>query len=306
MKKITLVLSLLVASAGVVNSQSFSELSPGTTVVQQSSAPTVITSQRGIMALVSYDDRADFESDYTGTLVNEDFAGGPGSGAITPCGPEVSSAGDGCFGPGVLVDGFNVTADSGGDVIYIGTGAIGNTIPLVGANTFADTTILTFEPEGAYAAGFDLFVSGVTNADISVFDTTGALLDIFTVTNTPDTENFFGLISDVAMGKIEMKGEADAGELFGNLVFGNDALSVADNSLSGFNFYPNPTANVVNLSAAKNIQSVVLFNLLGQKVMNVKINATSSRLDMGALNTGTYLMQVTVDGQTGIYKVTKK
>ncbi len=306
MKKFTTILGCFIATIGVMNAQSFSEVSPGTVMVQESSTPSVISSQRGINALTSYDDRVDFEADYPGVLINEDFSGGPGPGAITPCGPEISSAGDGCFGAGVLVDGFNVTADSGGDVIYIGVGAIGNTITLVGANTFADTTILTFEPDGAYAVGFDLFVSGVPNAELSVFDTSGGFLDIFNVTNTPDTQNFFGLISDIAIGKIEIKGEADAGELFGNLSFGNDALSVADNTLAGFNFYPNPTTGMINLQANKNIESVTLFSLLGQKVMSVNVGATTSDINLGALATGTYVMQVVVDGKTGSYKITKK
>src|SRR5690606_23209203 len=50
------------------------------------------------------------------------------------------------------------------------------------------------------------------------------LLDSFTVVNTPDTENFFGVISDVAIGKIEFAGEADAGELLGNMAFGTDPV----------------------------------------------------------------------------------
>src|SRR5690554_3296461 len=305
MKKITFILSCIIASVGM-NAQSYSDLLSGTTPINQSTTPTIIKSQRGVAAIVSYDDRADFEAAYTGTLVNEDFAGGPGAGQIIPCGPMVSSAGDGCFGPGVLVDGFNITANSGGDVIYIGAGAIGNISTLMGANTFADTTILTSTPDGAYAAGFDFFVSGEANSQIIVYDTSDVLIDVFDLTNIPDTENFFGVISDVAIGKMEMVGANDSGELFGNLSFGNDALGVQNNSLAGFNYYPNPTTGALNLSANKNIDSVSLYNLLGQKVLSTKIGATSSDINLGGLARGTYVMEVTVEGKTGTYKITKK
>lgn len=84
-----------------------------------------------------------------------------------------------------------------------------------------------------------------------------------------------------------------------------DALGVADNSLAGFNYYPNPANEVMHLSAAKNIESVTVYNLLGQKVMATTIGAISSDLNLSGLAAGTYMMKVTVDGQTGTYKIIK-
>lgn len=306
MKKITTILGCLIATVAIMNGQSYSELTAGTAATQQSTSASLITSQLRTAGVISFNDRGDFDDDYAGVLINEDFSGGPGAGQIIPCGPVISSAGDGCFAAGVLEDGFNITASSGDDVIYIGTGAIGNSITLVGANTFADRTILNFSPAGVYAAGFDFFVSGETNAEITVYDTGGNLLDGFILSNTPDTINFFGVISDVAIGTIEMAGELDSGELFGNLAFGLDALSVQDNSLAGFNFYPNPTTGVLNLSANKNIESVSIFSLLGQKIMTTKIAAASSDINLSGLSSGTYIMEVTVEGKIGTFKITKK
>lgn len=93
----------------------------------------------------------------------------------------------------------------------------------------------------------------------------------------------------------------------GVYIWGGDCgvLSVADNALSGFNYYPNPTNEVMHLSAAKNIESVAVYNLLGQKVMTTIIGATSSDLNLSGLATGTYVMKVTVEGQTGTYKIVK-
>ncbi len=521
MKKITLILGCLIGSIGLMNAQNARTISdlPNTTnnpehyqgdpvtttatvnyekptnaqgfsdfvstpthTVTKTHNNTIISYNRGATGVTPYSDRSVFQAAYSGTLISEDFSGGPGAGAIQPCGPVISSAGDGCFAAGVLEDGFSVTVKtSGNETIYIGAGAVGNTSTLVGANTFNDTTVLNFAPNGAYAAGMDLFVSGVTNADLRVYDTGGNLLDSFTLTNTPDTENFVGVISDVAIGKIEMQGAADSGELFGNLDFGTDPiggggaceeenpndftfengtncssaasfktandltvavnesftltnitasifanggimnvdvfyyddaaglpgtqigaeasvtidsqtvignnfgydvnevelsvspfvfvgqpavtttywiqlsvtdgsasgnvfwlitsssmvgnptalfdagwtiydpafdgvyiwegqcdpLSVADNEIAGFNYYPNPTNDVMHISATKNIESVAVYNLLGQKVITSTIGATSSDLNLSGLTAGAYIMKVTVEGKTGTYKILK-
>ncbi|WP_026449828.1 T9SS type A sorting domain-containing protein, partial [Aequorivita capsosiphonis] len=82
-------------------------------------------------------------------------------------------------------------------------------------------------------------------------------------------------------------------------------LSVADNTLGGFTFYPNPTSGSLSLSSVSNIDSVAIYNLLGQKVMDVKVEATTSEINISGLNTGTYIMKVSVEGQIGTYKVLK-
>ena len=46
--------------------------------------------------------------------------------------------------------------------------------------------------------------------------------------------------------------------------------------------------------------------MLGQKVLDQNINATSSQLDVANLVTGTYLMEVYAGGKTASHKVIKK
>jgi hypothetical protein len=82
-------------------------------------------------------------------------------------------------------------------------------------------------------------------------------------------------------------------------------LGVSDNALAGFSYYPNPATEVLSLKSASNIESVSLFNLLGQQVISTEIGATTSDINLSGLTAGTYIMKVTVDGQTGTYKVLK-
>ncbi|MCG2420536.1 T9SS type A sorting domain-containing protein, partial [Aequorivita sp. F47161] len=82
-------------------------------------------------------------------------------------------------------------------------------------------------------------------------------------------------------------------------------LGVSDNDIVGFSYYPNPTEGIVNLKSVDNIDHVSLYNLLGQVVIDNRVDATSSQIDISGLSTGTYLMKVTINGETGTYKVLK-
>jgi hypothetical protein len=83
-------------------------------------------------------------------------------------------------------------------------------------------------------------------------------------------------------------------------------LGVADNTIEGFSFYPNPASNLLNLNAKNSIDEVQLFNLLGQKVIHEKVGATAGSLDLSHLQTGLYVMTVTSEGRTTSFKVVKK
>ena len=63
---------------------------------------------------------------------------------------------------------------------------------------------------------------------------------------------------------------------------------------------------MMNISAAKNIEAVAVFNMLGQKVYESKVNAISSQFDVSRFAAGTYMMKVTIDGKTKTHKIIKK
>jgi len=73
-----------------------------------------------------------------------------------------------------------------------------------------------------------------------------------------------------------------------------------------FTFAPNPTSDIVNLSAMKNISKVEIFNLLGQKSTSININATRKSVNLSELPTGIYIMQVTIEEAIGSYKIIKR
>lgn len=84
-----------------------------------------------------------------------------------------------------------------------------------------------------------------------------------------------------------------------------DPVSLAENALPGFSYYPNPTSGELSLKSANNIDAVTIYNMLGQIVLDTKVEGPSLEISLSGLTTGTYIMQVTVEGQIGTYKVLK-
>jgi hypothetical protein len=94
---------------------------------------------------------------------------------------------------------------------------------------------------------------------------------------------------------------------FDNLYFYKaSTLSTENNELLGFSMYPNPAANVLNISAKEIIQNADIFNILGKKVMSLNINKTSESIDVSNLTSGIYLVKYNVNGSVGTAKFIKQ
>lgn len=83
-------------------------------------------------------------------------------------------------------------------------------------------------------------------------------------------------------------------------------LGVTDNAFENFTFYPNPAENSITLKSANIIENVKIYNLLGQEVMTVSPNATTPIIETSSLQTGTYLMKVSIDGNEKTYRLLRK
>lgn len=64
-----------------------------------------------------------------------------------------------------------------------------------------------------------------------------------------------------------------------------------ENSI-GIMTYPNPATQNVNIKSNSTIENIVLFNMTGQLVKNVNVNASSATLDVNNLSKGSYLMEI--------------
>ncbi|MDP2159716.1 MAG: T9SS type A sorting domain-containing protein, partial [Flavobacterium sp.] len=74
---------------------------------------------------------------------------------------------------------------------------------------------------------------------------------------------------------------------------------------TNFNYYPNPVKDVFSFSYSNVISDVKVFNLLGQQVIDFKIDATQGQIDVSGLSNGAYLVRFTSDNQVKTIKIIK-
>lgn len=69
--------------------------------------------------------------------------------------------------------------------------------------------------------------------------------------------------------------------------------------------YPNPTRNLIYIDTDLNLQTIEVYNNLGQRILTT--NGADNSVDLSAQPAGVYIFRLqTVDGQTAEYKVIKQ
>ncbi len=90
------------------------------------------------------------------------------------------------------------------------------------------------------------------------------------------------------------------------VIDGTFFLGANDNVIDGFTYHPNPASTTVTMNSVEVIESVSVYNLLGQEVISQDINALNANINVANLATGAYIMKVSVNGQIGTYKIIKQ
>ncbi|WP_417876237.1 T9SS type A sorting domain-containing protein [Winogradskyella sediminis] len=87
----------------------------------------------------------------------------------------------------------------------------------------------------------------------------------------------------------------------------DSALSINEDKFEAFSVYPNPTSGILNIKSTQNIDSINVFNLLGQNVASFSKNAIiDSSIDLSDLSNGLYLVKITAGENTETLRVTKE
>lgn len=59
------------------------------------------------------------------------------------------------------------------------------------------------------------------------------------------------------------------------------------------NIYPNPATRYINIESAVSMKDIVIFNAIGQQVVNNAVDGNRTTLDLGSLASGTYTLRIT-------------
>lgn len=84
-------------------------------------------------------------------------------------------------------------------------------------------------------------------------------------------------------------------------------LSVDENELDLFNVYPNPVKDIVRIETSLTIDSVKIFNQIGQNVLTVNNNRIiNNEINLSSLSNGLYFMKISSGDQSESVKIIKE
>ena len=120
--------------------------------------------------------------------------------------------------------------------------------------------------------------------------------------------SFTGLTSRAHIAQLIFSGNpAGAGTVFiDNVYFSNTPLASATFNLADVKMFPNPSSDVVTITAKKVIDSIAVYSVIGQEIKQINPNADSVVLDIADLQAGIYVVKVTADGATATSRLIKK
>ncbi len=93
---------------------------------------------------------------------------------------------------------------------------------------------------------------------------------------------------------------------FDNVSYGEAILGLSSFTTSNVKMYPNPTSSVFTIEAKEVVESVSLFNVLGQEVVTKYPNSNSVTIDIANLQTGVYIVKTMIGGVSSTSRIVKK
>ena len=86
--------------------------------------------------------------------------------------------------------------------------------------------------------------------------------------------------------------------------FSSLGTNIPDQSTT-FEYFPNPVKDELTIKAQQNIDSIEIFNILGQSVISLSPGVLETKVDMQTLQTGAYFVKISIDQKTEIFRVLK-
>jgi hypothetical protein len=121
---------------------------------------------------------------------------------------------------------------------------------------------------------------------------------------------FFGTssagLSSAQLAAISFQGYSNGCALLSTGELVPASLGIQIQNLENLKLFPNPVSNVLTISNDTEISEINVFNLVGQKIISLKLNTLTSTVDMSNLSPSAYIVEVISAGNKGTFKVIKK
>src|SRR5690606_38336658 len=82
-------------------------------------------------------------------------------------------------------------------------------------------------------------------------------------------------------------------------------LGINENNLDSLKLYPNPVTDMLQISSKTDINSVEIYNINGQLLMQQELNAPNGQMNLSNLSTGIYFAKVSANSATETFKIIK-
>ena len=83
-------------------------------------------------------------------------------------------------------------------------------------------------------------------------------------------------------------------------------LANQDFDMSQFSYSPNPVNDVLNLSYSQDLNTVKVYNMVGQELMTKQVNANTAQIDLSNFANGAYFIQVTTGSAIKTVRIIKR
>ena len=84
------------------------------------------------------------------------------------------------------------------------------------------------------------------------------------------------------------------------------SLGINNSQISQFTYFPNPVNDQLTINAQTSVDDIAVLNMLGQVVSRQSPNSLNCVVDMAALRTGVYFVQVSIGNKTETVRVLKQ
>jgi len=184
-------------------------------------------------------------------------------------------------------DGLNLTAGTDYTLTFKYRGGLG---PNITEN---------FEVKFGNAADFTAMLDPALFEVVGLSTNFGDDFDTATATFSPAT-------SGVYYVGFHSTSEADMGYIQLDNIMVDVTLATNQFNAAAFTSYPNPVHDKWNFSYSENIANIGVYNLLGQLVLEQKVNAKVGVIDFSSLAAGAYIIRLNAENQAQTVKVLKK
>jgi hypothetical protein len=274
---------------------------------------TAVSQQENVTVFASLEEFLDNCAD-SEFLTFEDFAGNQAETSIGLAGCDVSLLnsldGGSCFPAGEIQENVDFTNDQNGQMLYVDGTTFGQVNPGVGADILQHATVINFTSETAVTSvAFNLsapLVEGPT--EISILGENG-IIDTISIGFLAQAFTFIGFIADEPVTSIIMENTQGSGglEVVSQFYFGScEVLSVSDINSIDLSIYPNPAQDILRIESKQMVETISIFNLLGQRVAVQTANSFNSSIDVQDLTSGAYIVEIVTNNQKSTYKLIKE